>query len=216
MVFLSHLLSRARNPLYRSRNLRARFQRTKDENTPKNLLMLTDYPITQTTKYLENGIIFRDCVKCVTIHYSDYEDPIKQAEHQSLKRLVDINFHQLQYKNPDVQILVIKDVLPSPFITFFLEDGDRFHIDADGKSHIELLRYIQKIVGKPRELIEMEAKAVLPNPANFGPGYARNSITEVPGQLPSSDDFYDIFPKESLDVLCVKGDDIKKRWKQPE
>lgn len=29
-------------------------------------------PITRTSQYLEEGIVFRDCVKVVTIHYGDY------------------------------------------------------------------------------------------------------------------------------------------------
>jgi len=34
--------------------------------------------------------------------------------------VVEQNFNQLQYKNPDVQILCVKDLMPTPFITFFL------------------------------------------------------------------------------------------------
>ena len=36
------------------------------------------------------------------------------------RQFVALNFSQLQYKNPNVQILCMKDVTPTPFITFYL------------------------------------------------------------------------------------------------
>jgi len=32
----------------------------------------------------------------------------------------------------------------------YLENGEKFYIDIEGKSQIQILEYLQKVVGKPR------------------------------------------------------------------
>ena len=44
------------------------------------------------------------------------------------RKLVALNFSQFQYKNPNVQILCVKNLTPTPFITFFLGKYDMFLI----------------------------------------------------------------------------------------
>jgi len=181
-------------------------------------LMGVKYPITMTTNYLKEGIELRDSIKCVTIHYSEYEAEKEEMNklHQSTRKFVELNFNQLQYKNPDVQILVIKNIFPSPFFSFFMADGQKFHIDAHGKSHIELLRHVQKVAGKPAELIEMENQAIEPNMANFGKGYQRASMLGIDGQFPHSANYVDMFSMEARKKLQGKYHDINKRWTDSE
>ena len=33
---------------------------------------------------------------------------------------------------------------------FFAENGEKFYVDIEGKSQIEILQHLQKVVGKPR------------------------------------------------------------------
>lgn len=84
--------------------------------------------------------------------------------------MVRLNFTQLQYKNPDVQILCVRNLTPSPFLTFFLgklithylnvdkdainvlilDDGEKVHVDVEGMTQMEIVRHVQKVFGKPR------------------------------------------------------------------
>merc|ERR1712136_564611 len=106
-------------------------------------LMHGKHPVTQTTQYLEQGIILRDCVKIMTIHYGDYQN--NYESHEGVRKIVELNFSQLQYKNPNVQILVVKDLTPTPFFTFFLDDGEKFYIDVESMNQIEILHRIQNV-----------------------------------------------------------------------
>nr|CAB3264003.1 28S ribosomal protein S25, mitochondrial-like [Phallusia mammillata] len=144
---------------------------------PAKLMMKGRNPIIRTRQYLEEGIVFRDCVKILTIHFGDYND-------NELKELVDLNFSQLQYKNPNVQILCLKNLTPTPFLTFFLDDGEKVVVDVEGMTQLQILQHIQKAFGKPRELVLFENKAMEPNPANFGKNFARKCICTELGQLP--------------------------------
>lgn len=196
---------------FKSRQLRQQFKTKKPDNFKMQGLMPLRNPVCQTTQYLEQGIVLRDSIKCVTIHYNE-----KSEGHKAIKQLLDYNFNQIQYKNKDVQMIVIKNVLPNPFMTFFAADGQRFHIDASSKDYFELLHYVQKVAGKPAELIAMENRSVEPNPANFGEGYQRASLCDVDGQLPRSGRFADEFTPEAIKILKGKHQSINRKWKDPE
>ena len=43
-------------------------------------LMHGKHPVIQTKQYLEQGIILRDCVKIMTIHYGDYATNFESHE----------------------------------------------------------------------------------------------------------------------------------------
>ncbi|XP_002131443.2 small ribosomal subunit protein mS25-like [Ciona intestinalis] len=168
-----------------------------NQNAMKGL-MSGKHPIIKTKQYLDQGIVLRDGVKIMTMHYGNYES--NYESHSGIRKVVELNLPQFQHKNPDVQILVVKDLTPSPFFTFFLENGERFYIDVEGKNQVEILSQIQKVIGKPNELIEKESIAAEANPANFGPGFNRKCICEVQGQLPCSfvDDVWPILERKEL------------------
>ncbi|CAK8690527.1 unnamed protein product [Clavelina lepadiformis] len=151
---------------------------------PMRGLLRGKNPIVRTKQYLEQGIMLRDSIKIMMINFGNYES--NKHLHDGARKFVELNFSQLQYKNPDVQILCMKDLTPTPFITFYTDDGDKFYIDLEGKSQIEILTHVQKIVGKPKELIEIQSKAVEPNPANFGREYKRKCICECQSQVECS------------------------------
>ncbi len=103
-------------------------------------------PIRRTAKYLEAGqLVFKERVKIMTINYSEdeYDQRVAEAHpaqtfgvkrrswyskagphHRGVQDFVFWNLAQVQYKNPNVQIVELKNMTPSPYITCYLEDGE--------------------------------------------------------------------------------------------
>lgn len=59
-------------------------------------------------------------------------------------------------------------------------------IDIDSKTNEDIIKHIINVVGKPKEVLDAEAKAAekKDNPANFGVGCDRSCLCEIPGQVP--------------------------------
>ncbi|XP_072276608.1 small ribosomal subunit protein mS25 [Pyxicephalus adspersus] len=125
------------------------------------------FPIRRTLQYLQSGeIVFREPVRIMTVNYNT------QGEHGlGARNFVFFNIPQIQFKNPWVQILTFKNMTPSPFLRFYLDNGEQVLVDIEGKSHSEIVQHVRKIMGKSDETLKTEEKArmVLSNPANFGP-----------------------------------------------
>merc|ERR1712106_269344 len=137
-------------------------------------------------KYLDNcSLVFKDRVKIMTVNFNEGED---QTHHTGARDFVFWNLPQVQYKNPDIQIVTLKNMTPSPFITCFLEDNSKVYFDVDSQSNKEILDRLTRTLGKTKETLAEEALALAEknNPANFGcrDGYARHCICSEPGQLP--------------------------------
>ena len=143
-------------------------------------------PIRRTYAYLENcGLVFKDRVKVMTVNFNEGES---QTHHTGARDFVFWNLPQVQYKNPDIQMVTLKNLTPSPFITCFLEDNTKVYFDVDSQSNKEILDRLTRTLGKTKETLAEEALALAEknNPANFGSklGYARHCICSEPGQLP--------------------------------
>lgn len=147
-------------------------------------LMKGLYPVTRTREYLGQGIVFRDCVRVMTVNYGTYAH--SEEAHAGIKNVINMNLSQMRHANPEVQIEVFENVTPTPFVSFFLDSGDKFHIDVEGKEQFEILKHIQKVIGKPPQLIAKESAEEAKNPANFGEGYDRKCMCMVEGQVPCS------------------------------
>ena len=78
------------------------------------------------------------------------------------------NIPQVQFKNPDVQIVTLKNMTPSPFITCFLDDNSKVYFDVDSQSNREIMERLIKTLGKTKQTLEEEARAEKINPADFG------------------------------------------------
>jgi len=144
-------------------------------------------PIRRTTKYLENcGLVFKDRVNIVTINFNDSQQG--QEHHSGARDFVFWNLPQVQFKNPNVQIVTFKNLTPSPFITCFLEDNSKVYFDIDSQSNKIILDRLTRTLGKTKETLAEEAEKIAEknNPANFGlkHGYSRHCICSMPGQLP--------------------------------
>lgn len=163
-------------------------------------------PVRRTIKYLEAGRIqLKDKIRVVSINYSTHGE-----HHRGARDFVFWTVPQLQYKNPEVQIVTFKNMTPTPFIqcyygekllkkmvidwiftsNFFLsniaEDGKKLLVDIDSRSNDDIIHHLIDVIGKPKEVLEAEAKAAekKDNPANFGVGCDRSCMCEIPLQVP--------------------------------
>ncbi|KPP72289.1 28S ribosomal protein S25, mitochondrial-like [Scleropages formosus] len=142
------------------------------------------FPIRRTLEYLQKGeIVFKNSVKIMTVNYNTHGELNEGA-----RKFVFFNVPQIQYKNPWVQIQMFKNMTPSPFLRFYLDNGEQILVDVEGKNHTEITQHVKKILGKKPEVLEEEARAAMvsSNPANFGPKKycLRECLCEVEGQVP--------------------------------
>ncbi|XP_057612009.1 28S ribosomal protein S25, mitochondrial isoform X1 [Chionomys nivalis] len=74
------------------------------------------FPIRRTLQYLNRGdVVFKDSVKVMTVNYNTHGELGEGA-----RKFVFFNIPQIQYKNPWVQIMLFKNMTPSPFLRFYL------------------------------------------------------------------------------------------------
>nr|XP_036879692.1 28S ribosomal protein S25, mitochondrial isoform X1 [Manis javanica] len=155
------------------------------------------FPIRRTLQYLGQGdVVFKDVVKVMTVNYNTHG---KLGE--GARKFVFFNIPQIQYKNPWVQIMMFKNMTPSPFLRFYLgkmskvrqeiwkaDSGEQVLVDVETKSNKEIMEHIKKILGKNEKTLkeEEEEKKELSHPAHFGPRKycLRECICEVEGQVP--------------------------------
>ncbi|XP_003926215.1 small ribosomal subunit protein mS25 [Saimiri boliviensis] len=142
------------------------------------------FPIRRTLQYLNQGnVVFKDSVKVMTVNYNTRGELGEGA-----RKFVFFNIPQIQYKNPWVQIMMFKNMTPSPFLRFYLDTGEQVLVDVETKSNKEIMEHIRKILGKTEETLreEEEEKKQRSHPANFGPRKycLRECICEVEGQVP--------------------------------
>ncbi|XP_068197342.1 small ribosomal subunit protein mS25 [Antennarius striatus] len=146
--------------------------------------MKGSFPIRRTLGYLQKGeIIFKPKVKIMTVNYNTRGELSEGA-----RKFVFFNIPQIQYKNPWVQIMMFKNITPSPFLMFYLADGEKVLVDVEGKDHTQITEHVKKILGKSEAVLQAEVRAKLKasNPANFGhkKHCLRLCMCEVEGQVP--------------------------------
>ncbi|XP_060036638.1 small ribosomal subunit protein mS25 [Erinaceus europaeus] len=142
------------------------------------------FPIRRTVKYLSRGdVVFKDSVKVMTVNYNTC-GPLGEGA----RKFVFFNVPQIQYKNPWVQIMLFKNMTPSPFLRFYLDSGEQVLVDVESKSNTEIMAHVRKILGKNKDTLrrEEQEKQQLSHPAHFGPRKycLRECICEVEGQVP--------------------------------
>ena len=137
----------------------------------------------RSVDYLSSGsLVFRDKVKVCSVNYTE-----QGAESDGLRRFVFWHLAQIQYKNPKVQCLQLKNIVPTPFITFYTQDPQEddgrvqsLLVNCYKRSDQEILAYCRELVGKSDREIEQAARI---NKAEFGPAPClRHCICVVEGQ----------------------------------
>ncbi|KAM9133229.1 small ribosomal subunit protein mS25 [Pangshura tecta] len=142
------------------------------------------FPIRRTLQYLAQGeIVFKSTVKVMTVSYNTSGELSEGA-----RKFVFFNIPQIQYKNPWVQIMMFKNMTPSPFLRFYLDCGEQVLVDVEDKSNKEIVEHIKKILGKSEETLQKEERErkKLSHPATFGPKkyHLRECMCEIEGQIP--------------------------------
>ncbi|XP_061474451.1 small ribosomal subunit protein mS25 [Rhineura floridana] len=142
------------------------------------------FPIRRTLQYLSQGdIIFKDSVQVMTVNYNTWGNLSEGA-----RKFVFFNIPQIQYKNPGLQIMMFKNMTPSPFLKFYLGNGEQVLVDVEEKTNKEIAQHVKKILGKSEETLQAEAqeKMKLRHPATFGPRkyHLRECMCEIEGQIP--------------------------------
>ncbi len=102
--------------------------------------------------YLKSGsLVFKEKVKVCSINYQE-----TGAESDGLRRFVFWHLAQIQYKNPQVQCLQLKNIVKTPFITFHTQDElghiDTIHVNCYKKTDGEILDYCKQIIGRSQPL----------------------------------------------------------------
>ncbi|OXB55774.1 hypothetical protein ASZ78_014317 [Callipepla squamata] len=104
------------------------------------------FPVRRTLQYLNQGdVIFKSSVKVMTVNYNTAGEPSEGA-----RKFVFFNIPQIQYKNPWVQIMLFRNMTPSPFLRFYLDSGEQVLVDVEDKSNKEITEHIKKILGKSK------------------------------------------------------------------
>ncbi|XP_046281480.1 small ribosomal subunit protein mS25 isoform X2 [Marmota monax] len=102
------------------------------------------FPIRRTLQYLAQGtVVFKDSVKVMTVNYNTHGELGEGA-----RKFVFFNIPQIQYKNPWVQIMMFKNMTPTPFLRFYLDSGEQVLVDVETKSNKEIVEHVRKILGK--------------------------------------------------------------------
>ncbi|KAL5014502.1 hypothetical protein ScPMuIL_008772 [Solemya velum] len=139
-------------------------------------------PIRRTLQYLEKGnMIFKENIRVLTVNYNT-----GQKASEGAYDFVFWNLAQIQYKNPAVQIVTLKNMTPSPFLQFFFNNGKKIVVDVDCTPREQILDHVKDLFCKTEKVLEEEKLAQMKtsNPANFGWAFPRWCICEVPGQVP--------------------------------
>jgi small subunit ribosomal protein S25 len=139
-------------------------------------------PWRRTLRYLQEGsLIFRDKVQIFAINYNE-----NQQSSEGLQRFIFWHLAQIQYKNPKVQCVQMKNMSLTPHITVFSTDEgklNKIYMNCYKRHETEILEWCKSTVGKTKEQLQLEAFV---NPANFtcdNDDYTRYCICQIPGQI---------------------------------
>lgn len=141
------------------------------------------FPIRRRLQYLGQGdMVFKNSVKVMTVNYNTHGELGEGA-----RKFVFFNAPQIQNKNPWVQMMLFKNMTPSPFLRLYLDSGEQVLVDVETKSNKEIMEHTKKILGKKEETLREEEleKQQRSHPANFGPRKycLRECLCEVEGQV---------------------------------
>ncbi|XP_076448017.1 small ribosomal subunit protein mS25-like [Babylonia areolata] len=139
-------------------------------------------PVRYTLRYLESGkLVLKDSVRIMTINYNTGHKPSKGAYD-----FVFWHWPQLQYKNPEVQFLVFRNITPTPFMKVYMDNGKSLLSQLDCQPKDTIYEHVKQVFCKSDTVLQEEALArkKMSNPANFGQGCSRECMCEIPGQVP--------------------------------
>ena len=139
-------------------------------------------PWRRTFEYLNSGkLVFRENVKIFSINYHD-----TLPESEGLRKFIFWHLAQVQFKNPKVQCVQLKNVTYTPFISIYsIRDKKLQKLDVNcyKRTHTEIMDWLVKIQGKESHEIT-DSRLRNKNPATFKlMDLDRYCICQVPGQV---------------------------------
>jgi len=142
----------------------------------------------RTLGWLEKGeIMLRNDVRIVTMNFNPADATHANKHHDGLQKFIFWHLPQLQYKNPNVQLVTFKYLTPTPWLKFYMDDDSQHLVDCDSRSREEIHDHVKLVFGKTDATLKEEASqaaSILENPGNFGATFPRHCICEIPGQMP--------------------------------
>jgi len=104
-------------------------------------------PVRRTLEYLNRtNLKLKPFVRILAVHYN-YKPP----NHQGAKEFVHWNVCQLQYQNPDVQVITFRELTPTPFIRVFFDSGRELLMDIDRQSKEAIEERVVRVLCKTKE-----------------------------------------------------------------
>ncbi|CAL8127337.1 unnamed protein product [Orchesella dallaii] len=140
------------------------------------------HPIRRTLQHLNNKrLVLKPFIQIFQVQYKN-----GVPSHRGAADFAHWHLSQLQYKNPDVQVITYRGLTPTPFIRVFFSSGRELLMDVDRQTKDDIYnRVVTTLCKTEKELEEAQKKSeVAENPAHFGYGCKRHCICEIPGQIP--------------------------------
>ncbi|KAL0273675.1 UNVERIFIED_CONTAM: hypothetical protein PYX00_006298 [Menopon gallinae] len=145
--------------------------------------MVGKEPIRRTLGYLKNcKIHFRENVRIFCISFDRLS-----KHHEGARDFIFWHLPQVQFNNPTVQCIKLKDFTPTPFIKIYFDDKEPVLIDIDSRTKDEIREHLENftsILKAPKEITGERSKK---KPLSlFGYDCIRQCICEIEGQVPCS------------------------------
>ncbi|XP_074604461.1 small ribosomal subunit protein mS25-like [Brevipalpus obovatus] len=187
--------------------------------------LLGSGPIRRTLRYLKAGdLIFKDRVKIMEVHYNFYYRRFALSHLTNFMKVHSgmIEFHywdipQIQYANPNVQIVRFNEMMPNPFIRCWFEDGKDIIFDCFAKDRKSILSQLIKVLGKTKDRIKQEQKLAKSleeyrNLACFGFNQETFCYCEIPGHVPCPGTCP--LPKRMLGKYTIYKTELLESWEK--
>ena len=102
------------------------------------------FPYRRTLEFLSCGRLYlKNSVKVITIAYDAVD-----RQSTGVRRFLGENIPQIQYKNPSVQIVALKNTGKFPHINVYFSDGMKTLIDCESKKSEKILKELSSVAGK--------------------------------------------------------------------
>ncbi|GMT24162.1 hypothetical protein PFISCL1PPCAC_15459 [Pristionchus fissidentatus] len=140
-------------------------------------------PLRRTFFYLQQGKIkLRDNVTVFSMGYHRKGE----GSQSGAREFVFWHWAQLQYHNPNVQLVKDVDKVITPYAKAFLKDGREVLFDLEGLNKEDIERELIQTLGKTELVLKRESLERMAelNPASFGTQCERQCMCEVQGQHP--------------------------------
>lgn len=131
--------------------------------------------------HLTRGIWRSRLVKVMTVNYNMHKEVDKGT-----RKFVFFNISKNKQKKPQVQIMMFRNGMPSPFLRFYLHSRQQVLMDVETSYNKEIMEHIQQILQKNKEILKKRNKrksSFLTYPTGSQKYCLLNCICKVKGQV---------------------------------